>query len=112
MGLLDPGTLQLDLDLTSRMAAICRDSEGWNAVSRLRDFDTTPCFEEGVIISGLLSAVLILTLARTIPIYFKQPLERSHKSIQFLTIKLVRLSLSPYDTNVLISFNRCFWARP
>ena len=68
-------------------------------VSRLRDFDTTPCFEEGVIISGLLSAVFILTLSRTISIYFNQPLERSHKSIQILTIKLVRLSFSPYDTN-------------
>ena len=71
---------------------ICRDSEGWDAVSRLRDFDTTPCFEEGVIISSLLSAVLILSLARTISVYSNQPLERSHKSTQILAIKLVRLS--------------------
>jgi hypothetical protein len=28
--------------------AICRDIEGWDTVSRLRDFDTTPGFEEGV----------------------------------------------------------------
>ena len=86
-------TEQLFLNLSPRMA-ICRDSEGWDAVSRLRVFDITPCFEEGVIISGLLSAVLILTLARTISIYFKQPLERSHKSTQNLTIKLVRPSFS------------------
>ena len=72
--------------------ATCRDKEGWDAVSRLRDFDITPCFEEGVIISSLLSAVFILTLARTISIYSNQPLKRSHKSTQILAIKLVRLS--------------------
>jgi ATP-binding cassette, subfamily C (CFTR/MRP), member 1 len=84
---------ELDLNLPTRMA-ICRDSEGWHTVSRLRNFDFTPCFEEGIIISGLLSGVFILTLLRTLSIYFNQPLERSHKSIQVLTIKLVRLSFS------------------
>ena len=90
--------------------AICRDGEGWNAVSRLRDFDITPCFEEGVIIPSLLSAVFILTLARTISIYFKQPLERSHKSTQILTIKLVRTSFSLHDTSLhsCYSFQQVF----
>ena len=82
--------LELDLYLSSRMAGVCRDIEGWGVVSRLREFDITPCFEEGVIISGLLSAVFILTLLRTVIIYFNQPLERSHKSIQILSFKLVR----------------------
>ena len=106
--LLDVASRQLDSNLPTRME-ICRDSEGWERVSRRRDFDTTPCFEEGVIICSLLSAVLILTLLRTISIYFKQPLERSPKSIQILTVKLVSPSFSPYDTD-LHSFNRCFWA--
>lgn len=93
-------TRQLDLNLSTRME-ICRDSEGWHRFSRLRDFDITPCFEEGVIISSLLTAVFILTLSRTISLYFNQPLERSHKSIQILTIKLVRPSFSLYATNLL-----------
>ena len=85
--------------------AICRDSEGWRTISRLRDFDFTPCFEEGVIISGLLSVVFVLTLLRTVSIYFNQPLERSHKSIQVLTIKLVRPFFSlTWHTN----FYSCF----
>ena len=76
-------------------------------VSRLRDFDITPCFEEGVIIPSLLSAVLIFTLARTIFIYSNQPLERSHKSYQILAIKLVRPSFLPYNNSFHV-FNRCF----
>ena len=105
--------LELDLYLSSRMAGVCRDIEGWGTVSRLREFDITPCFEEGVIISSLLFAVFILTLLRTITIYFNQPLERSHKSTQILAIKLVRRSgsFSRYDTNLHI-FNRCFWLLP
>jgi ATP-binding cassette subfamily C (CFTR/MRP) protein 1 len=95
--------LELDLNLSSRMA-VCRDSEGWDAVSRLREFDITPCFEEGVIISSLLSVIFILTLLRTITIYFNQSLERSHKSIQILSIKLVASFFLAHITN----FHSCF----
>ena len=104
--------LELNLILSSRMAAICRDSEGWDTVSRLREFDITPCFEEGVIISGLLSVVFILTLLKTVTICFKKPLERSHKSIQILFIKLVCPSFLPILLIFIDVFNRCCWALP
>jgi hypothetical protein len=102
----------LDLNLSSGMAAICRDIEGWGTVSRLREFDITPCFEEGIILSGLLSVVFILALLRTVTIYFNQSLERSHKSIQFLSIKLVRPLFSTILLIFMVVFNRFFWALP
>ena len=98
--------LELDLYLSSRMAGVCRDIEGWGMVSRLREFDITPCFEEGVIISSLLFAVFILTLLRTITIYFNQPLERSHKSIQILSFKLVRSFFLACTTDLHIYFRQ------
>ena len=38
----------------------CRDPEGWGPVSRLRQFDLTPCFEEGVVLSSLLVVFAVL----------------------------------------------------
>jgi hypothetical protein len=72
---------------------VCRDIEGWKAISRLREFDTTPCVEEGIITFGLLAAVLLLSTLKSFSFFlFNEPLERTHKSILFLRAKLVRLT--------------------
>jgi len=39
-------------------------SEGWGPVSKLREFDLTPCFEEGIILSTLLVVLLVVSLFR------------------------------------------------
>ena len=49
--------------------AACRTTyhghrEGWGPVSSLREFDLTPCFEEGIILSTLLVFVLVVSLFR------------------------------------------------
>ncbi|KAF8159727.1 multidrug resistance-associated ABC transporter [Crassisporium funariophilum] len=74
--------------------AACHDKEGWDVVSRLRDFDTTPCFEEGIIISGLLVGVFALSLLRTLSLCWNEPLERSKKSVLVLWAKLALLAIS------------------
>jgi len=49
--------------------ATCRTTyhgprEGWGPVSALREFDLTPCFEEGIILSTLLVVLLVVSLFR------------------------------------------------
>ena len=38
--------------------------EGWGPVSTLREFDLTPCFEEGIILSTPLVVLLLVSLFR------------------------------------------------
>ena len=38
--------------------------EGWGPVSALREFDLTPCFEEGILLSTLLVLLLVVSLFR------------------------------------------------
>lgn len=71
--------------------AICRDIEGWKAVSRLRDFDSTPCFEEGIVISSILIVVLLSLVFKSFSLRLHVPLDKTRKSIWFLKAKLVRL---------------------
>lgn len=40
------------------------DHEGWGPVSTLREFDLTPCFEEGILLSSLLIVLLAVSLFR------------------------------------------------
>ncbi|KAG5222619.1 Metal resistance protein [Salix suchowensis] len=49
--------------------AHCHDPEGWR-VSHISGFDTTPCFEEGIVLSGLLTGVLVLCLLRSLELGF------------------------------------------
>lgn len=68
---------------------LCHDLEGWGAVSRLRPFDTTPCYEEGILFSALSAAILIVSLARSLTL---APLESRHLSLwsrRILTAKIV-----------------------
>ena len=49
--------------------ATCRTNyhghrEGWGPVSTLREFDLTPCFEEGILLSTLLAVLLVVSLFR------------------------------------------------
>lgn len=73
--------------------AACHDREGWRPVSRLRDFDLTPCFEEAAVLAGLLAAVFLLAVLRTIAICLREPLHLSRKSTLYLRTKLVRVML-------------------
>jgi hypothetical protein len=62
-------------------AMTCRDAEGWRAVSRLRDFDTTPCFEEGVLLPSLLACYFLdIHLPVLAPLFRRNQLQRTPKS--------------------------------
>ncbi|KAF8957433.1 multidrug resistance-associated ABC transporter [Flammula alnicola] len=74
--------------------ATCHDIEGWQPVSRLRDFDITPCFEEGILISSLLSGIFLFSLLRSFSVCLNEPLQRSRKRSLFLGAKLVLLAIS------------------
>ncbi|KAG6861347.1 hypothetical protein C0995_001326 [Termitomyces sp. Mi166 len=74
--------------------ATCHDPEGWRIVSRVREFDATLCFEEGVLLSTLLAALLVVATARSLVLAFDLPRERTRKSWYFLNAKLVSLVAS------------------
>ena len=83
--------------------ATCRTAyhgrhEGWGPVSTLREFDFTPCFEEGIVLSTLLVALLILSLFRIWGIK-TEALERipalTTRSASVLNTKLVRPVVVP-----------------
>lgn len=83
--------------------ATCRTAyhghlEGWGPVSTLREFDFTPCFEEGIVLSTLVVALLVLSLFRIWGIKAEAS-ERistlTTRSASVLTIKLVRAIVVP-----------------
>lgn len=74
--------------------AVCRDPEGWRAFSRIRDFDITFCFEEGVVISVLLGALLLSAVWRSSVLSSLPSRARSSKSWWLLRAKLALLALS------------------
>ncbi|KAF8636372.1 hypothetical protein AX17_003557 [Amanita inopinata Kibby_2008] len=69
----------------------CHNLEGWGPVSRIRDFDVTPCFEEGVILSSILAAFLCSAVFNLLILSRKHPRLRSQKSSILLWIKLTLL---------------------
>lgn len=77
--------------------AVCRDPEGWRAFSRIRDFDITFCFEEGVVISVLLGALLLSAVWRSSVLSSLPSRARSSKSWWLLRAKLVSFFLSPHS---------------
>ncbi|KDR65747.1 hypothetical protein GALMADRAFT_232908 [Galerina marginata CBS 339.88] len=85
----------------------CHDIEGWRPVSRLRDFDTTPCFEEGILLSGLLSVAFAFCLLRSIALCLHGPFERSRRSTWILRAKLLLLFASSMTTlvNLILVFS-------
>jgi ATP-binding cassette subfamily C (CFTR/MRP) protein 1 len=72
------------------MIVTCHNAEGWNPVSRIRAFDSTPCFEEGIILAALLGSLLVLGLVRVLTTRSHPQLNRSRNSQWLLWAKLVR----------------------
>lgn len=74
----------------SSMAPSCNDPEGWNAVSSLRQFDFTPCFEEGILFSTLYCLVFLAGVIGTLSVCLSPALvDRTLKSRWLLRIKIV-----------------------
>ncbi|KAI0305966.1 metal resistance protein YCF1 [Multifurca ochricompacta] len=72
---------------------ICNHNEGWGPVSRLRPFDLTPCFQEGVLFSTPLTFFLLLGLFRSWNLCRISSLQRSQKlNTWILWAKLVILA--------------------
>ncbi|KAG5642914.1 hypothetical protein DXG03_001885 [Asterophora parasitica] len=74
--------------------ATCHDPEGWRVVSRVREFDTTLCFEEGIILSTILGVLLILATGRSLALWVAPSKERTRKSWWILWAKLTFLAAS------------------
>ncbi|KAF8216283.1 multidrug resistance-associated ABC transporter [Mycena galopus ATCC 62051] len=73
------------------MAQFCRDVEGFAPFSRLRGFDLTPCFEEGILNSTLLGGLLIWSVLSSLSLCLLEPQTRSTKSRVILGAKLTSL---------------------
>ncbi|KAI9440473.1 P-loop containing nucleoside triphosphate hydrolase protein [Lactarius indigo] len=74
--------------------ATCHHIEGWGPVSRLRPFDFTPCFEEGVLFSVPLGSLIVLSLFRVSQLYRLAALQRTQKiNVRLLWGKLAILAL-------------------
>ncbi|KAJ7449546.1 multidrug resistance-associated ABC transporter [Mycena latifolia] len=74
--------------------AQCRDVEGFGPVSRLRDFDLTYCFEEGVLLSSLLAVLLIWSVLSSLSLCLVDVPTRSLKSRVLLGAKLALLTFA------------------
>lgn len=69
----------------------CRDpAEDWGPVSRLREFDLTPCFEEGVVLSSALVIFVVLAVFRCYALRSFESYPRCRKSRWVLWAKEVR----------------------
>ncbi|KAH8093747.1 metal resistance protein YCF1 [Cristinia sonorae] len=76
------------------LSATCRDDEGWVPVSPWRQFDLTPCFEEGILLSSVLVLFIIFAAFRSFALSSFQSYPRSQKSIWVLRLKLTLLLLA------------------
>ncbi|KAJ7077902.1 P-loop containing nucleoside triphosphate hydrolase protein [Mycena belliarum] len=74
--------------------AQCRDIEGFGPVSRLRAFDLTYCFEEGVLLSGLLAVLLIWSVVSSLSLFLNDAQKRSTKSRVILGLKITLLVIA------------------
>ncbi|KAJ7504548.1 P-loop containing nucleoside triphosphate hydrolase protein [Mycena galericulata] len=71
----------------------CHDPEGFSPFSRLRDFDLTSCFEEGIF-SGVLGILLVSSVAVSLYLYPVDARNRSTQSRVILGGKLTLLILA------------------
>lgn len=86
--------------------ATCHHSEGWGPVSRLRPFDLTPCFEEGVLFSVPLGSLIVLSLFRVYQLGQLVALQRTQKTnVRLLWGKLVRGHFNSGDFQVCVDRN-------
>ncbi|THH19236.1 hypothetical protein EW146_g1884 [Bondarzewia mesenterica] len=73
----------------------CRDAEGWGPLSRLRQFDLTPCFEEGIILPIPLIVLLVTALFRIWSLRSVETYQRAQGVNKWLlNLKLVLLELA------------------
>lgn len=90
--------------------ASCRDVEGWRIVSKLREFDFTLCFEEGVILTSLLVLLLLSATCRIWALRYLPSRDISRKSRWRLWVKLTLLGLaivaSCFNLFVVLSLKR------
>jgi hypothetical protein len=77
--------------------AQCRDVEGFAPVSRLRDFDLTPCFEEGILNSSLLGVLLAWSVLSSLSLCLTDIQTRSTKSRVILAAKLVSYAADGFE---------------
>ena len=92
-----PPSPSCSLPMVMPPAVACKDPYGeqWGPISRLRDFDLTQCFEEGLLLPGLLALFIVLQAFRVYVLSSKfQNLERSRKSIWVLRSKLVKFTVN------------------
>lgn len=68
----------------------CRNLEGWGPVSQQRQFDLTPCFEEGGLQSTTLVLFFIFAAFRCWALGGLDSITRNKKSVWVLRSKLVR----------------------
>ncbi|KAI0788813.1 metal resistance protein YCF1 [Abortiporus biennis] len=84
--------------------ASCRSPEGWGPVSALRQFDLTPCFEEGIILSTLLVIFTVFAVFRSFALYRLPVHPRCKKSVWILRAKLVFLFLAAATSCANLTF--------
>jgi hypothetical protein len=68
----------------------CSDSEGWDTVSRIRPFDLTLCFEEGILLSSLFAVLSVGSLVYSLYSCTSPSKLLASKSKWLLFAKLVR----------------------
>ncbi|KAJ3484887.1 hypothetical protein NLI96_g5332 [Meripilus lineatus] len=68
--------------------ATCRNFEGWGPVSSIRQFDLTPCFEEGILLSSILVVFIVFATFRTWALRSSELYPRCRKSVWLLRSKL------------------------
>ncbi|KAJ7695169.1 metal resistance protein YCF1 [Mycena rosella] len=81
--------------------------EGFAPVSRLREFDLTLCFEEGVLLSGLLAVLLTTSVIASLSLSLADVQTRSKKSRVILGAKLTLLifALASSLANLFLIFH-------
>ena len=78
------------VNLLKMALAQCRDRDGWEWTSRLRDFDLSLCAEEGVILTSLLAILVVAALARVARLSYLPARVLSRSGRWRLWAKLVR----------------------
>ncbi|KAJ3561287.1 hypothetical protein NP233_g10282 [Leucocoprinus birnbaumii] len=70
----------------------CHDLEGWRPISRLRPFDITTCYEEGILFSVPLAALLLVSFFRSLTLATVESRHVSSKSRWILRSKICLLT--------------------
>ncbi|KAG8854878.1 hypothetical protein FRB96_007278 [Tulasnella sp. 330] len=68
--------------------AFCASAEGWGPVSKLREFDFTPCFESSALLGGITALILFGSLLRTFQLRHSSIRPQNVKTRGWLVAKL------------------------